>query len=185
MKRFILSVFSITVLLVMASSAFAGTRVYRYADESWFYPKYFYTTNRWPGPAAEFGQNVDVHFQGLTSGTVRIKENKDGTKDVDWHLIRHGTATIYSVATGEVLDSGPFQFEEIGRDNGNDALCLSSDGQHAESGNCLGFFTDLDHLVLHKKIMGNKYYFFRAIITEPGMFCLSDSRGEELGPGCK
>ena len=49
---------------------------------------------RFPGPAAEFGQDVWVCYVGTRHSTVRVKTNKDNTTDVGWNSVINGDVTI-------------------------------------------------------------------------------------------
>jgi hypothetical protein len=178
-------VIALMFLSISVSDAFAQTTVYRFDNEPFDYWQCYDVNNPYfPGPAAEFGQNVCVHYLAMNSETVRHKTNKDGSKDVGWNLIQQGTALIYDTAHNLLYD-GPFQVEEIAQDDNNDAECVWTDGQHAWIGICKQFFSNLDFLIYQWKITGNKVYFFKATIKEPGMWCYSDTRGSSLGPGCK
>lgn len=170
------------LLLVFVTAVYAGgngTQVYRFSDEPFDFWQSYSTTDFFPGPAATFGEDVDVHYVALNSETVRV--NKWG--DVEWTLTQHGTATVYAADDNEVLYEGPFQVEEVARDDGGDAGCSTGDG-HAWAGNCSGFFTDLDFLRYNWKITGNSVYFFTATINGAGNWCYSSPQGGEVGPGC-
>ena len=184
MKKFLIgSVVSAVIFGSLAISAFAagnGTQVYRFSDEPFDYWQSYFTAGFFPGPAETFGEDVDVHYEALNSETVRL--SKDG--DVDWALTQHGTATVYAQDDNEVLYSGPFQVEEVARDDGGDAGCLWVDGQHAWAGNCSAFFTNLDFLQYNWKITGNSVYYFNGSIKGAGNWCYSSKQGGEVGPGC-
>lgn len=183
MRKVVMFLVITIIVLFVGSSSFAGTTVYRFADEPFDFTQCYATTDWVPGPAAEFGENVCVHYVALNSETVRVKDNKDGTTDVGWNLIQQGTATITSVTTGAVLYVGPFQVEEIGQDDGNDANCSTTDG-HAWLGKCGGsIYSTLDYALYQWKITGNKVYFFKLTVKGPGMYCY-DAKGVAYGPGC-
>lgn len=186
MKHTALGILAIAAMFLVISPtiALAQTNVYRFSDEPFDFTRCYKTTDWIPGPAAEFGQNVCVHYQALNSETVRIKINKDGSTDLGWNLIQQGTATITSQSSGEVLYIGPFQVEEIAQDDGNDAGCVWTDGQHAWGGLCSGFYSTLDYLTYQWKITGNSVYFFKVTIRGPGNYCY-DAKGVQYGPGCK
>jgi hypothetical protein len=184
MKRmaFVLGVLAV---LALPSAAMAegwdgnGTQVYRFSDELREYEGTYHTSGEFPGPAATFGEDVDVHYESMNSSTVRIKGD-----DVKWTLTQHGTATVTALDDGEVLYSGPFQVEEVARDIGGDANCLWEDGQHAWAGNCDALKTKLDFLEYHWKITGASVYTFDASIKGQGNWCYSSTQGGEDGPGC-
>ena len=81
------------------------------------------------------------------------------------------------------LYDGPFQVEEVLQDDGGDFGCFVPSAPAAVNfqdcyGN--GYYQDLrkvDYLMLHVKITGNKIYFWKATIHEPGVLQIEDKRG--------
>ncbi len=81
------------------------------------------------------------------------------------------------------LYEGPFQIEEVLQDDGGDFGCFVPSAPAAVNfqdcyGN--GYYQDLnkvDYLMLHVKITGNKIYFWKATIHQPGVMQLEDKRG--------
>ena len=81
------------------------------------------------------------------------------------------------------LYDGPFQIEEVLQDDGGDFGCFSPSSPTAVNfqdcyGN--GYYQDLtkvDYLMLHVKITGNKIYFWKATIHQPGVLQIEDKRG--------
>jgi hypothetical protein len=81
------------------------------------------------------------------------------------------------------LYAGPFQVEEVLQDDGGDFGCYVPGSQTAVNfQDCYGrgYFADLtkvDYLMLHVKITGNKIYFWKATIHQPGILQIEDKRG--------
>lgn len=179
----------VTVLLILAlvlifpitASAGSGTQVYKFKDEPFVWDETHSLGDQFPGAAEKFGEDVYVHYEALNSETVRVKANGD----VEWTLLQHGTATITAVDDGTLLYEGPFQIEEIGRDEGGDAECLASDGR-AWLENCTALYTNLDFARYYWKITGNSVEFFSITIDEPDNYCYGGIHEEgAFGPGCK
>ena len=80
------------------------------------------------------------------------------------------------------LYQGPFQIEEVLQDDGGDFGCfIPSSPAPVNFQDCYGFgyfnFATVDNLMLHVKITGNKIYFWKATIHEPGVMQIEDKRG--------
>lgn len=142
-----------------------------------------------PGPAAHFGEDVCVEYEAVNCGLAEVKHNDDGTDDVDWHIWQAGTAQIYAASDDELLYDGPFSIEEVGRDLGGDADCISSEpsaqgGLRVWTGACANIFDNLDLLLYRWKIEGDQSYLYEATIGHPGTWCSFDREGRKYGPGC-
>lgn len=79
-----------------------------------------------------------------------------------------------------LLYQGPFQVEEVLQDDGNEFQCW--DGTKPVNFahcylNWIGDWTVVDYLMHHVKITGNKVYFWKTTIHEPGKMCVEDHRG--------
>ncbi|NPV03865.1 MAG: hypothetical protein HPY67_03940 [Syntrophaceae bacterium] len=79
-----------------------------------------------------------------------------------------------------LLYQGPFQVEEVLQDDGNQFGCW--DGVNPVNfAHCFIWqqrdWTVLDYLMHHVKITGNKVYFWKTTIHEPGKICVEDKRG--------
>jgi hypothetical protein len=82
----------------------------------------------------------------------------------------------------EPLYQGPFQIEEVLQDDGGDFDCfVPSNPAAVNFQDCYGFgyfnYDKVDNLMLHVKITGNKIYFWKATIHEPGVLQIEDKRG--------
>ncbi len=81
------------------------------------------------------------------------------------------------------LYDGPFQVEEVLQDDGGDFGCFVPSAPAAVNfQDCYdnGYYQDLrkvDYLMLHVKITGNKIYFWKATIHQPGVLQIEDKRG--------
>lgn len=80
------------------------------------------------------------------------------------------------------LYNGPFQIEEVVQDDSGDFGCfVPSNPAAVNFQDCYGFgyfnFATVDNLMLHVKITGNKIYFWKATIHEPGVMQIEDKRG--------
>lgn len=80
------------------------------------------------------------------------------------------------------LYDGPFQIEEVVQDDGGDFGCfIPSSPAPVNFQDCYGFgyfnFATVDNLMLHVKITGNKVYFWKATIHQPGVMQIEDKRG--------
>jgi len=95
----------------------AKTDTNRYTYEGWVWVQDYYG---W-GPADYYGEDVRVVYVADNSWIVQIKENKDGSKDLYQVLQQKGIAEIYSIATGELLDTREFVAHERDVDKGMDA----------------------------------------------------------------
>ena len=187
-------VFGVAMLGTVAAPIGAGavsassSTVYRFAGEPFNYSQYYSTSDYFPGPAATFGQDVNVTYVAQNSETVRYENGavpgctSNCSGNVEWSLIQVGTATVYSLS-GDVLYSGPFTVEEHARDLGNNAGCTTSDG-HAWLGHCTSAYSNLDWLNYNWQIAGASVYFFNLSISSPGMYCFSSKQGGSFGPGC-
>jgi hypothetical protein len=92
------------------------------------------------------------------------------------------TPAASDLAGFEPLYQGPFQIEEVLQDDGGDFGCYVPGAPAAVNfQDCYGFgyfnFAKIDYLMLHVKITGNKIYFWKATIHEPGVMQLEDKRG--------
>jgi hypothetical protein len=81
------------------------------------------------------------------------------------------------------LYDGPFQIEEVLQDDGGDFGCfnpLQPAAVNFQDCYDIGYSQDLrkvDYLMLHVKITGNKIYFWKATIHQPGVLQIEDKRG--------
>jgi hypothetical protein len=205
MKKGLFFLFAALLVVGLPLSALAGTQVYHFKDEPVDHCMAYSVYDTFPGPAAEFGQDVWVCYVGTRQSTVRVKTNKDNTTDVGWNSVIHGTATITpgqsgdyfaSVATlrapivmspkpsGEILFQGNLQVEEVAQDDGNDGACLQSNnnamfgilgGVQSAAYGC-GQPGSVDYLMHHWKINGNSVFFFKYTIKD-GVHCFEDTRG--------
>ncbi len=162
MRRGLLFVVAALLVVVLPLSASAGTDVYRVADQdlNGLYDarehqyQVFYYEPGVPNLASAFanqlapGDWITLQYINATfSQTVRVKTNKDGTKDLGWNLVGHGTVRIWKNGTGGpgfsvsgfestmrmfatgnstldgLLYEGPVQIEQVVQDDGNDAAC--------------------------------------------------------------
>jgi len=182
-KLSFLLVLALVLIFPITASAGSGTQVYKFKDEPFVWEETHLLGDQF-GAAEKFGEDIDVHYEALNSETVRVKANGD----VSWTLIQHGTATITAVDDGELLYQGPFQVEEIGRDDGGDAECLDTDG-HAWFGKCSASglaWTNLDFVRYQWKITGNSIEFYSITIKGAGNYCIGGVHEEgAYGPGCK
>jgi hypothetical protein len=93
------------------------------------------------------------------------------------------TPAASDLAGFEPLYQGPFQIEEVLQDDGGDFGCYVPGAPAAVNfQDCYGFgyladLTKVDYLMLHVKITGNKIYFWKATIHEPGVLQIEDKRG--------
>jgi hypothetical protein len=138
------------VVLPLSSALAVGTQVYHFKDEPVDFCQAYSVDDQFPGPAAEFGQNVWVCYVGTRHSTVRVKTNKDYTMDVGWNSVITGDVTIvpgtggtYFAASatlrapvllspkpsGDILFQGNLQVEEVAQDDGNDGACLQPDNK--------------------------------------------------------
>ena len=151
----------LVVVLPLSSALAAGTEVYRVVDrpvtELYFASEPSYLCMQYfpdvPNLASVFadqltpGETICLDYGNSTySETVRVKTNKDLSKDLGWNMTGHGTVRItrgtggpnvsmMAVAsfmkmfvtnapqTGDVLYEGPMQIEQVVQDDGNDAGC--------------------------------------------------------------
>lgn len=149
-------------VLTLPLSASAGTDVYRVADRD-LNGLYEAQSHQWmcflydpgtPNLASAFAdrlspwESVCLRYVNATfSQTVRVKTNKDGTKDLGWNLVGHGTVQIWKHGYGgpsvsstwiegslnlfaagappveNLLYEGPVQVEQVVQDEGNDGGC--------------------------------------------------------------
>lgn len=162
MKKGLLFVVAALLAVSLPLSASAGTEVYRVVDQDLnnlveaqmhsfmcfpydsAIPNLAYVFADKLGPYDE----VCLRYVNATySETVRVKTNKDGTKDLGWNLVGHGTVQIWkkgyggpglstsaleggmkvyttsSVPLEGLLYEGPVQVEQVVQDDGNDAGC--------------------------------------------------------------
>ena len=203
--------FLLAALLVVGLplSALAGTEVYRVTDQSlndiMFGQTCFSYYSGTPNLASAFadslqeGETICLEYINASySETVRVKTNKDFSKDLGWNLVGHGTVRITrgyggpeasSAAasfmrmfvasgpqTGDVLYEGPVQVEQVVQDDGNDAGC-TSDGMAPSEGTPVEFFRcnalGLDYVMYHWKLTGNKIA-FNKITIKNGVFYWRD-----------
>jgi hypothetical protein len=80
------------------------------------------------------------------------------------------------------LYEGPFQIEEVVQDDGGDFGCFNPlSPAPVNFQDCHGFgyfnFDKIDNLMYHGKITGNRIYFWKATIHQPGVMQLEDKRG--------
>ena len=55
-----------------------------------------------PGPAAHFGEDVCVEYEGMSSHFVQYTDNDAGTTDVQWALFQVGTASVRALPGPDV-----------------------------------------------------------------------------------
>jgi hypothetical protein len=206
MRKSVLYLFAALLVVGIPLSALAGTQVYHFKDEAVDFCQAYSVYDQFPGPAAEFGQDVWVCYTGVRHSTVRVKTNKDNTVDVGWNSVITGDVTIvpgtggtYFAAaatlrapvvmspkpSGDILFQGNLQVEEVAQDDGGDGECLQSNN-HAMFGirggtqNSAEYGcwnpTSVDYLMHHWKINGNSVFFFKYIIKD-GHHCVEDTRG--------
>jgi hypothetical protein len=95
---------------------------------------------------------------------------------------------VYGIAPrpGAVpLYEGPFQVEEVVQDDGGDFGCFNpASPAPVNWQDCYWTYYDkwnkIDYLMLHVKITGNKIYFWKATIHEPGVIQYEDHRGTNV-----
>ena len=116
-KILAISVATVMMLMMFMTSAAASTTVNKYEWGPWIHTQDYYG---W-GPALYYGEDVHVVYESVNQWTVKIKTNKDSTQDLMQNLQQHGTAKIYSIATGELLDTREFFCYEKDIDDGMDA----------------------------------------------------------------
>jgi len=117
MKKLSIVLFGILLIGVVTSSVIAKTT--RYTHANWTYTEVYIG---W-GPADYYGEDVRVEYTSDNSWTVN---QEPGTIDVEGATLRQnlqqkGTVEIYSVATGELLDTRRFICHERDLDEGIDA----------------------------------------------------------------
>ena len=175
---------SAIMLGAMVIPAFAvgnGAQVYRFANEPFVWDETHVLGSWFPGASEKFGESVNVHYEALNAETVRYVKNGD----VEWTLTQHGTATITAVDDGALLYEGPFQVEEIARDDGGDANCSTSDG-HAWLGKCSQWWNYVDFAQYNWKITGNSVDTFNITVKGAGNWCYGGiHENGAYGPGCK
>ena len=165
MRKIVLYLFAALLVLALPLSASARTDVYRVADRD-LNSLYEAQSHQWscfvyephiPNLASAFagqlsaGEAVCLRYVNATfSQTVRVKTNKDGTKDLGWNLVGHGTVQIWKHGYGgpsvsatwvegslnmfaasnppieNLLYEGPVQVEQVVQDEGNDGGCAGS-----------------------------------------------------------
>jgi len=117
MKKLGIVLLSILLIGVVTSSVIAKTTRYTYQNWHWVE-----TYSEW-GPAEYYGEAVRVEYTSDNSWTVN---QEPGTTDVEGATLRQnlqqkGTARVYSVGTGNLLDTRPFVCHELDVDEGIDA----------------------------------------------------------------
>lgn len=110
MKKALIALLVLTILVTSVSLVMAKTEKYTY--EGWTHTQDYYG---W-GPADYYGENVRVEYTSTNSWIVN--QNKGDLYQV---LKQKGTAEIYSIATGELLDTREFIAHERDVDKGTDA----------------------------------------------------------------
>ena len=208
MKKGLVFLFAALLVVALPLSALAGTQVYHFKDEAVDFCQAYSVYDQFPGPAAEFGQDVWVCYVGTRHSTVRVKTNKDNTTDVGWNSVITGDVTItpgqggdYFAAaatlrapvvispkpSGDILFQGNLQVEEVAQDDGNDGACLQADNkamfgiQGGLQGAAYGCWNpaSVDYLMHHWKINGNSVFFFKYTIKD-GVHCYEDTRGASM-----
>jgi len=211
MKKGLVFLFAALLVVGLPLSALAGTEVYRVTDQSLSDIMYGQTCFSYdpnvPNLASafadslQFGETICLEYvNAFYSETVRVKTNKDLSKDIGWNLVGHGTVRITkgntvpgdgnvaaasfmrmfvasSPQTGSVLYEGPVQVEQVVQDDGNDAGC-TVDGTVPSEGTSLEYFkcggtTALDYVMYHWKLTGNKIA-FNKITIKNGVFYWRD-----------
>ena len=162
MRKGLLLLFAALLVVALPLSAMAGTDVYRVVDQDLnnlleaqmhSYTCFVYDP-QYPNLASAFadqlvpGEYVCLNYINATySETVRVKTNKDGSKDLGWNLVGHGTVQIWKNGAGGpnvslsafessvkmfaasnpsldgLLYEGPVQVEQVVQDDGNDGGC--------------------------------------------------------------
>jgi hypothetical protein len=210
MRKSVLYLFAalLVVVLPLSSALAAGTQVYQFKDEAVDFCQAYSVYDQFPGPAAEFGQDVYVCYVGTRHSTVRVKTNKDNTTDVGWNSVITGNVTItpgqggdYFAAaatlrapvvmspkpSGGILFQGNLQVEEVAQDDGNDGVCLQPDNnamfgiRGGAQGAAYGCWQpgNVDYLMHHWKINGNSVFFFKYTVKD-GVHCYEDTRGASM-----
>jgi hypothetical protein len=167
MRKGLLFLFAALLVVGLPLSAMAGTDVYRVVDQdlnnlgeaqNHTYTCFVYNP-QYPNLASAFADQlvplqdyVCLNYINATySETVRVKTNKDGSKDLGWNLVGHGTVQIWKNGVGGpnvsvsalessvgmfaasnpsldgLLYEGPVQVEQVVQDDGNDGGCAGSD----------------------------------------------------------
>jgi len=112
--------FVLVGLLVMGlATNLAVAKTTRYTYQNWVHIQEYYG---W-GPAKYYGEDVKVVYTATNSWTVNQEPE---TVDVEGATLRQnlqqkGTAKIYSIATGQLLDTRPFVCHELDIDENIDA----------------------------------------------------------------
>jgi len=214
MKKGLVFLFAALLVVGLPLGALAGTNVYRVTDQSlndiMFGQTCFSYYPDEPNLASAFADSLRVgesicleYVNAFYSETVRVKTNKDLSKDIGWNLVGHGTVRITkgntvpgdgnvaaasfmrmfvasSPQTGDVLYEGPVQVEQVVQDDGNDAGCYvdyNSGSVVPPEGTPLEFFKcnllSLDYAMYHWKLTGNKIA-FNKITIKNGVFYWRD-----------
>jgi hypothetical protein len=129
------------------------------------------------------------------SETVRFKANKDGTNDLGWNIVGRGKVRVWSLGDSSnvqfssaavatkmfripkptntagmsVIETAHLQMEEVAQDDGNDAGCDAAAPEWNTCGSSLIF---VDNFMLHWKLNGNKYFFFK-MTQKNNQWCMS------------
>ena len=182
-------VFGISVAIVLPGRA-AETMAHHFVDEHISYSTCYSVADPYfPGPAARFGEDVCVEYDGIGSELTEITTAADGSKDVTWRLTQRGTARVYAQSNQALLHTGEFELEEVAEDLGNDAGCLSAAAEpdvamHASMSRCTDFENALDGLSHFIGFSDETGFAYVLSINEVGGWCYSDTLGQYLGPKC-
>lgn len=199
MRKGLLFVVAALLVVALPLSAMAGTDVTKIQKQplSFGYMDCWFDTS---GVGKYYGYKyVCFKYTDLVeatySETVRLKSNKDGTTDLGWNIVGRGVVEVIdmggpnvsaaaaginsqmfrlpvSEAIGKtVIETAHLQLEEVGQDDGNDAGCVV---ESPEFQTCNGeYAANLDYLMLHWKLNGNKYFFVKMTLKD-SQFCMSD-----------
>jgi hypothetical protein len=156
------------------------------------------------GNLKDVGWNRNVHGTAyiydekdvlINGGTLRAMEAISAAPKMTVKDAQGSTMSMYQSATpncgpvyesvtprNEPLYSGPFQVEEVVQDDGGDFGCFNpAFPAPVNFQDCYSYpIEKIDYLMLHVKITGNKIYFWKSTIHEPGVLQLEDHRGTNV-----
>ena len=119
MKRAALLGLVVLFVLVSAGAAVAAPAETGHYSSDWYYEQVY---SGW-GPACCYGEDVKVVYEAVNSWTYVVKGD-----DVRETLVQNGTASIYSTATGTLLDVRAFHVVERFYDAGGDVAVRHDSG---------------------------------------------------------
>ena len=106
----IVALMALMAIPLIAGNVAAKTDVYTY--DGWTHTQDY---SGW-GPYHYYGEDVRVVYTAFNRWTINIKNG-----NIREHLKQTGTAEIYSLVTGDLLDTRPFVCTEKSFDEGRDA----------------------------------------------------------------